>query len=177
MRLHAPDELRGPRLLFAMLKVTHRRPLVAALPRAARAIWGVAPEPVAEPLWMPMDVPSPPPLFDGATATKVTTLENGLKVASSDLSTPATSLGLYVATGSKYETVPGTAHMMQHMAFRRCWRLQALWRKHWTWGSKRKRRPTRRRFCQRCRPFNYARSYRLLRCHQPPICREASCQH
>jgi len=86
--------------------------------RFARTIWGVAPEPVADPLWMPMDVSSPVPVFDGPTPTKVTTLENGLKVASSDSSMPATTLGVYVATGSKYEAVSGTAHVLQHMAFK-----------------------------------------------------------
>lgn len=86
--------------------------------RHARAIWGVAPEPTAEPLWMPMDVEAPLPLFNGPTQTKVTKLENGLTVASSDLSSPATTVGLYVATGSKYETVPGTTHLLQHMAFK-----------------------------------------------------------
>jgi len=98
----------------------------AALPRAlrnvasqqSRAIWGVAPEPTAEPLWMPLDVESPAPLFDGATPTKVTTLENGLKVASSDLSSPGATVGLYVATGSKFEAVGGTAFALQHMAFK-----------------------------------------------------------
>jgi len=84
-----------------------------------RGIWGVAPEPVAEPLIVPLaDVNSPVPLFDGPTPTKVTTLENGLKVASSDMSAAATTLGVYVETGSRYEAVPGTAHVMQHMAFK-----------------------------------------------------------
>ena len=46
---------------------------------------------------------------------QVTTLENGLKVASSDLSAPATTVGLYVATGSAFESVPGTAHILQQM--------------------------------------------------------------
>ena len=95
--------------------------LRAAVPgatRHARSIWGAAPEPSSDPLWMPMDVSSPVPLFEGATPTKVTTLENGLKVASADLSVPASTVGLYVATGSKYEAVPGTAHVLQHMAFK-----------------------------------------------------------
>ena len=88
---------------------------------ASRAIWGVAPEPVAEPLWQPspvFDVESPIPLFDGPTPTKVTTLPNGMKVASSDLPAPATTLGVYIRTGSKYEAVTGTSHVLQHMAFK-----------------------------------------------------------
>jgi processing peptidase subunit alpha len=67
---------------------------------------------------MPMDISSPLPLFDGATPTKVTTLDNGLKVASADLPTPAATVGLYVGTGSKYEAVGGSAHVLQHMAFK-----------------------------------------------------------
>jgi len=90
----------------------------ARLAPAVRGIWGVAPEPVADPLWMPMDVSSPVPIFDVATPTKVTTLENGLKVASSDLPQPITTVGVYVATGSKYEAVTGTSHVLQHMAFK-----------------------------------------------------------
>ena len=38
---------------------------------ARRAIWGAAPEPAADPLWLPLDVHSPLPLFDGATPTQV----------------------------------------------------------------------------------------------------------
>jgi len=95
-----------------------RAPLrLAAIQR--RAIWGVAPEPAAEPLIVPLEnVHSPAPLFDGPTPTKVTTLENGLKVASSDMSAPCTTVGIYVETGSRYEAVPGTAHVLQHMAFK-----------------------------------------------------------
>ena len=48
----------------------------------------------------------------------MTTLENGLKVASSDLPSPATTVGVYVATGSAFEAVPGTAHVLQQMAFK-----------------------------------------------------------
>ena len=44
---------------------------LSAVAGSRRRIWGVAPEPVAEPLIVPMDVASPVPLFDGATATKV----------------------------------------------------------------------------------------------------------
>lgn len=53
-----------------------------------------------------------------ALAPQVTTLENGLRVASSDLPAPATTVGLYVATGSAFESVPGTAHVLQQMAFK-----------------------------------------------------------
>merc|ERR1719453_1228431 len=85
----------------------------------ARSIWGVgALEASDDSLLVPLDIASPVPLVDGATPTKVTTLENGLRVASSDLPAPATTVGLYVATGSAFESVPGTAHVLQQMAFK-----------------------------------------------------------
>jgi len=57
-------------------------------------------------------------MFQGTTPTQVTTLANGLKVASSDLSLPCTTVGVYVDTGSRYDVVSGTAHVLQHMAFK-----------------------------------------------------------
>ena len=56
--------------------------------------------------------------IDGPTPTKVTTLDNGLKVASSDLPTPAATIGLYIESGSAFDEIPGTAHLIQHMAFK-----------------------------------------------------------
>lgn len=50
----------------------------------------------------------------------MTTLKNGLKVASADMTVPSTSIGLYIDTGSRYDAVSGTAHMLQHMAFKVC---------------------------------------------------------
>ena len=83
-----------------------------------RCIWGVAPDD-RDSLIVPLpDSDSPVPLFDGPTPTKVTTLANGLKVASSDLPAPGTTVGLYVETGSRYDSVPGTAHVLQHMAYK-----------------------------------------------------------
>jgi processing peptidase subunit alpha len=83
-----------------------------------RAIWGVGPE-ERDSLIVPMpDSESPTPLFDGPTPTKVTMLENGIKVASSDLPAPGTTVGLYVETGSRYDSVPGTAHVLRHMAYK-----------------------------------------------------------
>ena len=41
-----------------------------------------------------------------------------MRVASSDLSVPGTTLGVYVDSGSRFETVQGTAHMLQHLAFK-----------------------------------------------------------
>lgn len=85
---------------------------------ARRSIWGMSAQPVEDSLQLPMDIDCPAPLFDGATDTKVTILENGLKVASSDMASPATSVGVYVETGSAYDEISGTAHVMQQMAFK-----------------------------------------------------------
>jgi len=85
---------------------------------ARRSIWGMSAQPVEDSLQLPMDIDCPAPLFDGATDTKVTTLENGLKVASSDTASPAASVGIYVETGSAYDEISGTAHVMQQMAFK-----------------------------------------------------------
>lgn len=93
-----------------------RAPITAAA-AARRSIWGVAPQ-EADPLTIAMDISSPTPIFDGPTATQVTTLSNGMKVASSDLSVPCTTVGVYIDSGSAYESVSGTAHMLQHMAFK-----------------------------------------------------------
>ncbi len=63
-----------------MLSNTTRR-AARALPvlRHARAsIWGVAPEPTADPLWLPLDIESPMPLFDGPSPTKVPDLLSAL---------------------------------------------------------------------------------------------------
>jgi len=105
-------------MVSILRKVSVLKVPTSAAAASRRMIWGVSPEPVAEPLIVPMDIASPVPLFDGATPTKVTTLENGLKVASSDLAAPACTVGLYVATGSAFEAVPGTAHVLQQMAFK-----------------------------------------------------------
>jgi len=86
---------------------------------ARRSIWGMSAQPAAgDSLELPMDITCPAPLFDGATVTEVTTLDNGLKVASSDLPSPATTIGLYVESGSRFDEVSGTGHLMQHMAFK-----------------------------------------------------------
>lgn len=97
------------------------RPLRAVTPLTAtgamRAIWGVG-DPVGDSLIVPLpDLTEPTPTLTEPTPTKVTTLANGLKVASCDMATPFTTVGVYIETGSRYDTVPGTAHALQHMAF------------------------------------------------------------
>jgi len=100
-----------------MMRAVPRATGRLAATRSVRQIWGAAPQ-EADPLTIPLDVSGPTPLFSGTTPTKVTTLPNGLKVASSDLVSPCTTIGLYVNAGSAQDTVSGTAHVLQHMAFK-----------------------------------------------------------
>ncbi|XP_010545654.1 PREDICTED: probable mitochondrial-processing peptidase subunit alpha-1, mitochondrial [Tarenaya hassleriana] len=75
----------------------------------------------------PMDMPLkgvsiPPPLADHVepSKVKVTTLPNGLKIASETSPNPAASIGLYVDCGSIYETTysHGATHLLERMAFK-----------------------------------------------------------
>ena len=115
----------------------HRLLRAGRVPRLARGLWGEAEKGSAD-LTVALDVGVPPPAFLSTMETKVcsarariplqrapsrvrraqvTTLENGLKVASCDLPLPCTTVGLYVGAGSAQEQVGGTAHVLQHMAF------------------------------------------------------------
>jgi hypothetical protein len=49
---------------------------------------------------------------------KVTTLANGLKVASQDAGGATASLAVHLKAGSRYEAVPGTAAVLEQMAFK-----------------------------------------------------------
>ena len=52
--------------------------------------------------------------------TRVTCLENGLRVASEDSELSTCTVGLWIDAGSRYENEKnnGTAHFLEHMAFR-----------------------------------------------------------
>ena len=52
--------------------------------------------------------------------TEVTVLENGMRVASEDSGSPTATVGLWIDTGSRYETAAnnGVAHFLEHMAFK-----------------------------------------------------------
>jgi processing peptidase subunit alpha len=52
--------------------------------------------------------------------TKVTTLPNGVKIASETSANPAASIGLYIHSGSIYETPEsfGATHLLERMAFK-----------------------------------------------------------
>ncbi|KOM27410.1 hypothetical protein LR48_Vigan406s022000 [Vigna angularis] len=64
----------------------------------------------------------PDPLPDSVeqSKTKITTLSNGLKIASETSPNPAASIGLYLDCGSIYETPfsSGASHLLERMAFK-----------------------------------------------------------
>ncbi|KAL4365386.1 hypothetical protein AHAS_Ahas07G0100900 [Arachis hypogaea] len=75
----------------------------------------------------PLDTPLagvalPDPLPDRVepSKTKISTLPNGLKIASETSSNPAASIGLYLDCGSLYETPmsSGASHLLERMAFK-----------------------------------------------------------
>lgn len=75
------------------------------------------------PLSIPLDgVSLPPPLADHVEPSKlkITTLPNGVKVASETSLNPAASIGLYIDCGSIYETSIscGATHLLERMAFK-----------------------------------------------------------
>lgn len=64
----------------------------------------------------------PPPLPDYVEPckTKISTLPNGVRIASETSSNPAASIGLYIDCGSIYETPRsrGASHLLERMAFK-----------------------------------------------------------
>merc|ERR1711976_434592 len=52
--------------------------------------------------------------------TRVTTLSNGLRIASEDSGIPTATVGVWIDAGSRYETEEnnGVAHFLEHMAFK-----------------------------------------------------------
>lgn len=53
-------------------------------------------------------------------ATQVSVLDNGIRVATEDTGSPTATVGLWIDTGSRYETAAnnGVAHFLEHMAFK-----------------------------------------------------------
>ena len=53
-------------------------------------------------------------------ATRLTVLDNGMRVASEDSGAPTATVGLWIDTGSRYENEHnnGVAHFLEHMAFK-----------------------------------------------------------
>ncbi|KAI3867024.1 hypothetical protein MKW92_004508 [Papaver armeniacum] len=64
--------------------------------------------------------PSPLPDYVQPSVTKMTTLPNGVRIASQDSTGPTASIGLYVDSGSIYETPStcGCTHLLESMAFK-----------------------------------------------------------
>ncbi len=52
--------------------------------------------------------------------TRVTSIKNGLRVASEDYGLPTCTVGVWIDAGSRFETAEnnGTAHFLEHMAFK-----------------------------------------------------------
>lgn len=52
--------------------------------------------------------------------TRLTVLDNGLRVASEDNGAPTATVGVWIDTGSRNETEAnnGVAHFLEHMAFK-----------------------------------------------------------
>ena len=50
----------------------------------------------------------------------MTVIDNGMRVASEDSGAPTSTVGLWIDTGSRYETAQnnGVAHFLEHMAFK-----------------------------------------------------------
>ncbi|GJP75945.1 hypothetical protein CLOP_g6343 [Closterium sp. NIES-67] len=84
-------------------------------------LFGSAPPP-GPPMFEPLPgVAIPPPLTEfKATETVVSTLPNGLRIASENLPGPTASVGLYIDAGSVHETAEnsGASHLLERMAFK-----------------------------------------------------------
>ncbi|GAQ89643.1 mitochondrial processing peptidase alpha subunit [Klebsormidium nitens] len=82
-----------------------------------------ASSPALPPLDEPLPgVPEPPP-FNATAAppgTKITTLDNGMRIASEDIPGAANSVGVYIASGSVYEDSynSGVSHLLERMVFK-----------------------------------------------------------
>lgn len=55
-----------------------------------------------------------------APPTRVTTLDNGVRVATEDTGAPTATVGVWIDAGSRYENEAnnGVAHFLEHMAFK-----------------------------------------------------------
>ncbi|KVI12246.1 Metalloenzyme, LuxS/M16 peptidase-like protein [Cynara cardunculus var. scolymus] len=67
-----------------------------------------------------IELPSSLPDHVETGKTKITTLPNGVRIASETSANPAASIGLYVNSGSMYETPVsfGATHLLERMAFK-----------------------------------------------------------
>lgn len=59
-------------------------------------------------------------VLNSVPETRVSTLSNGLRIASEDYGLPTSTVGIWIDAGSRFETAKtnGTAHFLEHMAFK-----------------------------------------------------------
>lgn len=74
-------------------------------------------------LWLPRKASSAASyekFLNNLPETRVTTLSNGLRVATEDYGLPTATVGIWIDAGSRFETekTNGTAHFLEHMAFK-----------------------------------------------------------
>lgn len=92
--------------------------------QAARKVLGMQVRGLASQPSLDVEFPGMPELTPASNKskpeTKVTTLPNGLRVASEENYGQVTALGMFVDAGSRYETDAnnGISHLMEHMAFK-----------------------------------------------------------
>ncbi|CAN6707227.1 unnamed protein product [Malus baccata var. baccata] len=67
-----------------------------------------------------VNLPPPVPDYVEPSKTQITTLSNGVKIASETSTSPAASIGIYVDSGSIYETPvsSGASHLLERLAFK-----------------------------------------------------------
>ncbi|XP_002741599.1 mitochondrial-processing peptidase subunit beta-like [Saccoglossus kowalevskii] len=70
--------------------------------------------------WHKRQVATYPETLLNVPETKITTLDNGLRVASEDSGIPTCTVGLWIDAGSRYENAGnnGVAHFLEHMIFK-----------------------------------------------------------
>lgn len=99
------------------------------LPVAGRRLWGFTRRlplraAAAQPLYFGGDrlrsTQAAPQVVLNVPETQVTCLENGLRVASENSGISTCTVGLWIDAGSRYENEKnnGTAHFLEHMAFK-----------------------------------------------------------
>jgi len=97
---------------------------VRAVAQAQRSIRTTGIRGMASQPSLDVEMPGMPTLTPASShekpVTKVTTLDNGLRVASEDNNGSVTALGMFVNAGSRYETDAnsGVSHLLEHMAFK-----------------------------------------------------------
>merc|ERR1712001_629158 len=87
---------------------------------AARSIRQLAQTSLIKNVQRSLSVVKPETVKINAPETVITTLDNGMKIASEDSGAPTATVGLWIDTGSRYETAAnnGVAHFLEHMAFK-----------------------------------------------------------